>query len=73
MLAEAFHKLSPQLATLYSALLTRELAGRPELASLHGAYIEYAQRDRHLPRPVLAYFGFHAVADVVELTADLRR
>ncbi|WNV86603.1 polyprenyl synthetase family protein [Umezawaea sp. Da 62-37] len=68
MLAEAFEKLSPQLATLYSVLLTRELADSPELASLHGAYAEYAQRDRHLPRPVLTYFGFHAFTDAVDFT-----
>ncbi|MBB4963485.1 polyprenyl synthetase family protein [Saccharothrix violaceirubra] len=47
-------------------MLARELADSPELAPLHDAYTEYALRDRHLPRPVLAYFGFHAFADAVD-------
>lgn len=68
MLTTAFHHLSPRLAARYRALLDRELAGSPELASLHRTYIEYALRDRNLPRPVLAYFGYHAVADAVDFT-----
>jgi geranylgeranyl pyrophosphate synthase len=68
VLAEAFDKLGPQLATHYTALLARELAESPELASLHDVYTEYARRDRNLPRPVLAYFGYHAFVDAVDFT-----
>lgn len=68
MLADAFDKLSPRLATHYTALLARELVESPELASLHDVYTEYAKRDRNLPRPVLAYFGYHAFAEAVDFT-----
>jgi geranylgeranyl pyrophosphate synthase len=72
VLAEAFADLSPQLADRYRALLERELADSPELNHLHQLYLEYALRDRHLPRPVLAYFGYHGLADVVHF-ADTDR
>lgn len=65
---QAFAELSPQLADRYLALLDRELAGSPELDGLHRMYRDYAVRDRHLPRPVLAYFGYHATSDNVDFT-----
>jgi hypothetical protein len=54
MLDEAFATLSPRLAERYMDLLSSELAGSPELGYLHRVYVDYALRDRHLPRPVLA-------------------
>ncbi len=68
MLAEAFTHLSPQLVERYRALLAHEVADSPELDHLHQLYTEYALRDLHLPRPVLAYFGYHALSDAVDFT-----
>ncbi len=66
VLADAFERLSPHLADRYHALLSRELAESPELAALHQRYTAYATRDTSLPRPVLAYFGYHAHSDAVD-------
>lgn len=68
MLDDAFTHLSPRLATRYHALLDRELADSPELADMHRAYTDYARLDAHLPRPILAYFGYHALAEGVDFT-----
>jgi len=65
MLTEAFTTLSPQLAARYHAVLARALIGSPELTTLHEHYLDYARLDAHLPRPVLAYFGYHATAEEV--------
>ncbi len=68
MLEQAFAALSPRLTDPYVSLLGRELAGSPELAELYRVYVEYALRDRHLARPVLAYFGYHATSATVDFT-----
>lgn len=68
MLSEAFEYLSPVLIDKYETLLAREFERSPELASLHAGYSVYAVRDRFLPRPVLAYFGYHAFSDVVDFS-----
>ena len=65
MLTEAFRLLSPILVARHQEMLGRELADSPELTALHDAYAEYTVRDQHLPRPVLAYFGYHALSDTV--------
>lgn len=65
MLTEAFTTLSPQLATRYHAILARALSGSPELTALHKHYLDYAKLDANLPRPVLAYFGYHATIENV--------
>lgn len=72
VLAEAFTHLSPQFAERYRALLCNEVADSPELDHLHQLYTEYALRDLHLPRPVLAYFGYHALTDSADFT-DVER
>ena len=68
MLDEAFATLSPRLAERYMDLLSSELAGSPELGYLHRVYVDYALRDRLLPRPVLAYFGYHATSGTVHFS-----
>lgn len=65
MLEQAFRELGPHLAGSYRQLLGRELEPSPELSSLHGDYLDYALLDRVMPRPILAYFGFHAASDAV--------
>lgn len=62
MLTEAFATLSPQFAARYRIVLTRALDDSPELATLHAHYLDYTRLDAKLPRPVLAYFGYHATA-----------
>lgn len=66
MLTEAFTTLSPRLAHGYEALLGHYLASSPELDGLHRQYRAYALRDTYLPRPVLAYFGYHAHSSEVD-------
>ncbi len=68
MLTEAFTTLSPQLAARYQAVLAPALTSSPELIDLHEHYLDYTHLDAHLPRPVLAYFGYHAATD--EVTFD---
>jgi geranylgeranyl pyrophosphate synthase len=68
MLTEAFATLSPQLAARYQAVLTRALVGSPELAALHAHYLDYTRLDAKLPRPVLAYFGYHATTQDVSFS-----
>lgn len=70
MLDEAFSQLSPVLVDRYRDLLDRECARSPELAELHQTYVEYALRDKFLPRPVLAYIGYHARSHAVDFTVD---
>ena len=65
MLEEAFAQLSPKLLSRYEALVRRETAESPELETLHAEYIPYALRDHFLPRPILAYMGFHATSTTV--------
>lgn len=65
MLTEAFATLSPQLAVRYQAVLTRALVDSPELTVLHEYYLDYTRLDTKLPRPVLAYFGYHATTQDV--------
>lgn len=65
MLAEAFSELGPRFSARYAELLKRELGASPELSALHADYTAYAQLDRALPRPVLAYFGYHATSEEV--------
>ncbi len=62
MLEEAFAQLSPTLLSRYEALLRRETAESPELETLHAEYVPYALRDQFLPRPILAYMGYHATS-----------
>lgn len=65
MLTEAFTELGPRLAASYHQLLLRELDASSELSAFHVAYVDYAQLDRVLPRPILAYFGYHATSSDV--------
>lgn len=65
MLEEAFAQLSPVLLSRYEALIRRETAESPELHSLHAEYLPYALRDQFLPRPILAYMGYHATSSSV--------
>lgn len=65
MLEAAFAQLSPVLLARYESLIRRETAESPELSELHDEYLAYALRDQHLPRPVVAYMGFHATSSAV--------
>src|SRR5580693_4290621 len=60
MLDDVFARLSPVLLRRYAALIHRETEESPELGSLHSQYVSYALRDQLMPRPVLAYIGYHA-------------
>ncbi|PSK96181.1 geranylgeranyl pyrophosphate synthase [Murinocardiopsis flavida] len=68
MLSDAFDRLSPVLRQRYRELLEREFTDSPELSDLHRLYIDYALRDAHLPRPVLAYVGYHADSATVDFS-----
>jgi geranylgeranyl pyrophosphate synthase len=68
MLQEAFNVLSPVFMTRYQQLLTNELPSDPELERINRKYMVYAQGDRFLPRPILAYFGYHATSNDVDFS-----
>ncbi len=72
MLAQAFAALSPLFRDAYQTLLSRELPASSSLRPLHERYLRYASGDSVLPRPILAYMGYHARSPAIDF-ADADR
>ena len=68
MLEQAFKCLSPKFSAAYQVLLSRELPSDPLLGLVNDKYRQYATSDSVLPRPILAYMGYHAMSEHVDFS-----
>lgn len=66
VLKRAFEILGPQLSERYEHILAEFFSDSPSLKRLHNEYKQYASLDSSLPRPILAYFGYHSLSSIAD-------